>query len=189
VSTDATGANARPASLDAGPLGYLALGLTLLGYGLLQTGVLHHTQVADAAGLAHLLGGVALFIAGLWQLRAGDTLNGTAFAGLGAFWAVWSMGAGTAAGGRNAVGLFLLLWAMLAFTLTAASWQGGLFNRAVFGLLTLSLVLNAIGVLNSSGGLVKAAGWIAAVAGLISWYWATAALTNHHWGRAALPVK
>ncbi|MGF1431869.1 acetate uptake transporter [Kitasatospora sp. LaBMicrA B282] len=188
MSSDATGATARPASLDAGPLGYLALGLTLLSYGLLQTGVLHGAGVADAAGLAHVVGGVALFIAGLWQFRCGDTFNGTAFAGLGAFWAVWAAGAGSAAG-KNATGLFLLVWALLAITLAAAGWQAGLFSRAVYGLLALSLLLAMIGTFGSSHGLVKVAGWLAAVAGLASWYWATATLTNSGWGRAALPMK
>ncbi|GAA1259741.1 hypothetical protein GCM10009665_57220 [Kitasatospora nipponensis] len=188
MSTEATGANARSASLDAGPLGYLALGLTLLAYGLLQTGTLSGTNVAGAAGLAHLVGGVTLFVAGLWQFRSGDTFSGTAFTGLGAFWAAWAAGAGAAAG-KNATGLFLLLWTLLALTLTAASWNSGLFSRGVYGLLTLSLLLSAIGTFGSSGGLVKAAGWIGAVAGLVSWYWATAALTNSAWGRAALPMK
>ncbi len=188
MSNEATGANARSASLDAGPLGYLALGLTLLAFGLLETGVFHGTQVADAAGLAHLVGGVTLFVAGLWQFRSGDTFGGTAFAGLGAFWAAWAAGAG-GAGGKNAAGLFLLLWAMLALTLAAASWQSGLFSRGVYGLLTLSLLVAAIGTFAGSGGLVKTAGWLAAVSGLVSWYWATTALTNSGWGRAVLPVK
>lgn len=187
MSNEATGAqNARPAGADAGPLGYLALGLTLLAYGLLATGILSGTGVKDAAALAHLLGGLALFIAGLWQLRGGDGFTGTAFTSLGAFWATWSVAGGA---GKNAAGLFLLLWALLALTLTAASWKSGLFSRAVYGLLTVALLLNAIATFGSNGGLAKVAGWIAAVAGLAAWYWATASLTNSGWGRAALPVK
>ncbi|MCC9309172.1 acetate uptake transporter [Kitasatospora sp. RB6PN24] len=187
MSTDASGANARSASLEAGPLGYLALGLTLLAFGLLQTGVLHRTGVADAAGLAHVVGGITLFVAGLWQFRSGDTFSGTAFAGLGAFWAAWSISPGMH--GKNAAGLFLLLWALLAITLAAAGWQSGMFSRGVYGLLAVALVLNAVGTLGSTGWVVKLAGWIAAAAGLVSWYWATAVLTNSGWGRAALPVK
>ncbi|MFE9427190.1 acetate uptake transporter [Kitasatospora sp. NPDC006697] len=190
MSSDASGASARSASLEAGPLGYLALGLTLLAFGLLQTGVLHGTAVGDAGGLAHLVGGIALFIAGLWQFRSGDGFTGTAFTSLGAFWAAWAAGVGSAAGGKNAAGLFLLVWALLAITLTAASWQaGGLIGRGVYGLLALALLVDAVGTLSSSTGLVKTAGWVAAVAGLLSWYWATAALTNSGWGRDALPVR
>jgi succinate-acetate transporter protein len=187
VSNDATGAtNARSTGADAGNLGYLALGLTLLAYGLLSTGLLHGAGVGDAAHLAHLVGGVTLFIAGLWQLRGGEGFTGTAFTSLGAFWATWSAAGGA---GKNAAGLFLLLWALLALTLTAAGWGGGLISRAVYGLLTLSLLLSAIATFGSSGGLAKLAGWVAAASGLAAWYWATSALSNGAWGKLALPVK
>ncbi|RKE21466.1 acetate uptake transporter [Streptomyces sp. TLI_171] len=184
MSNEASGANAR--SADAGPLGYLALGLTLLAYGLLGTGVLSGTSAGGASSLAHLVGGVTLFIAGLWQFRGGDRFSGTAFTALGAFWATWAA-AGPA--GKNTAGLFLLLWALLALTLTAASWGAGWLARAVYGLLTVSLVLSAIGVLGESSGLGKIGGWVAALAGLAAWYWATATLTDGRWGRVALPVK
>ncbi|MEV6207711.1 acetate uptake transporter [Kitasatospora sp. NPDC051914] len=187
MSNGATGADARSTGADAGPLGYLALGLTLLAYGLLSTGILSGAGIKDAVSLTHLVGGIALFIAGLWQLRGGDGFTGTAFTSLGAFWATWSA-AGSA--GKNAAGLFLLLWALLALTLALASWNsGGWIGRAVYGLLTVSLLLGAVGVFGDSSGLGKVAGWLAAASGLASWYWATAALTNSGWGRAALPVK
>ncbi|MEU9127759.1 acetate uptake transporter [Kitasatospora sp. NPDC048540] len=186
MSNEASGANARSAGDDAGPLGYLALGLTLLATGLLSTGIFSGAGLKDAASVAHLVGGLTLFIAGLWQFRGGDRFTGTAFTGLGAFWAAWSEGAGAS---KDAVGLFLLLWAALALTLTLAAWQGGLFSRVVYGLLTVSLVLNAIATFGSSDGLGKAAGWVAAVSGLGAWYWATATLANSGWGRALLPLK
>ncbi|GAA1172527.1 hypothetical protein F4556_002127 [Kitasatospora gansuensis] len=184
MSNEATGANAR--SADAGNLGYLALGLTLLAYGILGTGVFSGTGLKDAASVAHLVGGLTLFIAGLWQLRSGDGFTGTAFTGLGAFWATWSTAGGAS---KNAAGLFLLLWALLALSLTLAAWNSGLFSRLIYGLFTLSLVLSALGVLNSSSGLGKAGAWLAAVAGLAAWYSATAALTESGWGRAVLPTK
>ncbi|MFJ6623610.1 GPR1/FUN34/YaaH family transporter [Kitasatospora sp. NPDC091335] len=187
MSNDATGAtNARSTGADAGNLGYLALGLTLLAYGLLSTGVLHGTGVGSAAPLAHLLGGVTLFVAGLWQLRGGEGFTGTAFTSLGAFWATWSAAGGA---GKNAAGLFLLLWALLALTLTAAGWGAGLLSRAVYGLLTVSLVLSAIATFGGYGGLAKVGGWVAALSGLAAWYWATSALSNGAWGKIALPVK
>jgi hypothetical protein len=187
VSNVATGADARPAGADAGPLGYLALGLTLLAYGLLSTGALSGAGVKDAVSLTHLVGGIALFVAGLWQLHVGEGFTGTAFTGLGAFWATWSTAEGA---GKNATGLFLLLWALPALTLTLASWNsGGWLGRAVYGLLTVSLLLGAVAAFGDSSGLGKLAGWVAAVSGLASWYWATASLTNSGWGRAALPVK
>ncbi|MFF2044700.1 acetate uptake transporter [Kitasatospora sp. NPDC058170] len=186
MSNEATGAQNARSGADAGNLGYLALGLTLLAYGLLSTGIFSGAKAGDAASLTHLLGGLTLFIAGLWQLRAGEGFTGTAFTSLGAFWATWSVAGGA---GKNAAGLFLLLWALLALSLTAAAWQSGLFSRLVYGLLTVSLALSAIATFTTTGGLAKFAGWVAAASGLVAWYWATAALTNSGWGRAALPVK
>ncbi|MDH6127684.1 acetate uptake transporter [Kitasatospora sp. GP82] len=186
MSNEATGANAQPTGADAAPLGYLALGLTLLAYGLLATGILSGTGVKDAVALAHVVGGVTLFIAGLWQLRGGDTFTGTAFTGLGAFWATWSVAAGAS---KHAAGLFLLLWTLLALSLAVAGWTSGLFNRVVYGLLTVALLLTAIATLGGNGGLAKVAGWAAALAGVAAWYWATATLTNGGWGRNALPLK
>ncbi|MQS14221.1 hypothetical protein F7Q99_18585 [Streptomyces kaniharaensis] len=187
MSNDATGAtNARSTGADAGNLGYLALGLTLLAYGLLSTGVLKGTGIGDAAHLAHVVGGITLFVAGLWQLRGGDGFTGTAFTSLGAFWATWSVTGGAS---KNAAGLFLLLWALLALSLTAAGWGAGLFSRAVYGLFTLSLILSAIAAFGNYSGLAKFAGWVAAVSGLAAWYWATSRLSNGAWGRIALPVK
>ncbi|MET8542739.1 acetate uptake transporter [Kitasatospora sp. NPDC004799] len=187
MSNDATGAtNARSTGADAGNLGYLALGLTLLAYGLLSTGVLHGAGVGSVAHLAHVLGGATLFIAGLWQLRGGEGFTGTAFTSLGAFWATWSAAGGA---GRNAAGLFLLLWALLALSLTAASWGANLLSRAVYGLLTVSLLLSAVATFGGYGGLGKAAGWVAAVSGLAAWYWATSGLSNGSWGKVSLPVR
>ncbi|NUK62138.1 acetate uptake transporter [Streptomyces lunaelactis] len=167
-------------------LGHLALGLTLLAFGVGHTGVIDNVAAADASALATWVGGVALFIVGLLEFRAGNAGTGTAFSGLGAFWFTW----GTAVGAEvstEAAGLFLLLWALLALTLTASSAGSGLFGQGVYGLLCVSLLLLGVASFAESGGLAKAGGWVGAVAGLAAWYGATAALAK--WptfsGRAA----
>ncbi len=70
-------------------LGHLALGLTLLAFGLGHTEVIDGVTAADAVSLATYVGGLALFIAGLLAFRDRDTFTGTAFAALGAFWFTW----------------------------------------------------------------------------------------------------
>ncbi|WP_351228815.1 GPR1/FUN34/YaaH family transporter [Streptomyces sp. NPDC002133] len=167
-------------------LGHLALGLTLLAFGIGHTGVIDNVAASDAASLATWVGGVALFIVGLLEFRAGNGGTGTAFAGLGAFWFTWGNGVGSEVS-AEAAGLFLLLFALLALTLTAASAGSGIFGQGVYGLLFISLLLLAIAALAENDGLAKAGGWVGAVAGLAAWYGATAALA--HWptftGRAA----
>ncbi|APU40379.1 GPR1/FUN34/YaaH family transporter [Streptomyces sp. TN58] len=161
-------------------LGNIALGLTLLAFGIGHTGVIDGVSAAGSVSLAMYVGGAALFLLGLLEYRGGSGFNGTAFAGLGVFWFTWAKGAGGAASGE-AAGTFLVLFAMLALTLTVAA-ASGLFSQGVYGLLTLSLVLLAIASFVDGAVLAKAGGWVAAVAGLLAWYGATAALA--HWPMA-----
>ncbi|MFD4833437.1 GPR1/FUN34/YaaH family transporter [Streptomyces uncialis] len=166
-------------------LGHLALGLTLLAFGIGHTQVIDGVTAADAVSVATYLGGIALFLAGLLALRDHDAFTGTAFAGLGALWFTWGVGAGSQVS-ANAAGLFLLLFALLALSLTLASAGTAPLVRVSYGLLSLSLLLLALGQFGESGGLAKAGGWFAAAGGLAAWYAATAALA--HWP-TALPKR
>ncbi|MET9803848.1 GPR1/FUN34/YaaH family transporter [Streptomyces sp. NPDC006368] len=126
--------------------------------------------------LGHLALGLTL-LAGLLELHAGNSGNGTAFAGLGAFWFTW----GTAVGGTastEAAGLFLLVWSLLALTLTAAARGGGVLGQGVYGLLFLSLLLTGVGAFADTAALGRIGGWTAALAGLGAWYGATAAVAK-----------
>lgn len=164
------------AGSNTSTLGFLALGLTLLAYGIGHADVINGVTAADAVTIATYVGGIGLFITGLMEYRAGNGLNGTAFAGLGAFWFTWATAADATAT-KEAAGLFLLLWALLALTLTIAASGTGLV-QAVYGLTFISLVVLAIATFAENDGLTKAGGWAAALGGLAAWYSATAALAK-----------
>jgi len=164
-------------------VGRLALGITLLAFGLGHTDVIDGVTAADAVSIAHYVGGIALFVAGLMAFRDRDTANGTAFTALGALWFTWAV---SDAGSANAAGLFFLLFALVALSLTLAG--GDQLGQGTYGLLFVSLVLMAIAAFADNGGLGKVGGWFAVAAGAVAWYAATAALA--HWptvlpGRAA----
>ncbi|MET7452482.1 GPR1/FUN34/YaaH family transporter [Streptomyces sp. NPDC005574] len=156
--------------------GRLALGITLLAFGLGNTGVLDGVTAADAVSLAHYVGGVALFVAGLFAFRDRDTVTGTAFSALGALWFTWAVSAGGQVS-DNAAGLFLLLFALVTLSLTLAG--GDQLGQGTYGLFCVSLVLLAVGRFADNDGLAKAGGWVAVAAGAVAWYAATAALA--HW--------
>ncbi|MGW2256838.1 acetate uptake transporter [Streptomyces sp. NPDC001780] len=158
-------------------LGHLALGLTLLAFGIGHTGAIHGVTAVAAVSLALYVGGIGLFVAGLFQFRAGDAFAGTAFAGLGAFWFTWGTGVGHQMSAQ-AAGLFLVLWALLVVSLTAGSAAAGPLVQCVYGLFAVALLLLAVGQFAGSAGAVRAGGWFAAMAGLCSWYGATAALAD-----------
>ena len=155
-------------------VGRLALGITLLAFGLGHTGVINGVSAADAVSLAHYVGGVALFVAGLFAFRDRDAVTGTAYAALGALWFTWAV---TASGSADAAGLFLLLFALVALTSTLAG--GDQLTQGTYGLFFVSLVLLAIAQFATSGSLAKAGGWFAVAAGAVAWYAATAVLA--HW--------
>ncbi|MFF4039067.1 GPR1/FUN34/YaaH family transporter [Streptomyces sp. NPDC001816] len=164
-------------------VGRLALGVTLLAFGLGTTGVIDGVGASDAVSLAHYVGGVALFLIGLLAFRAGDSASGTGFVALGALWFTWAV-AGQAS--ANAAGLFLLLFALVALTLTLAG--GDTLGQVMHGLLFLAMLVLAVAAFADSSSLAKVGGWVAAVSGAVAWYAATAALA--HWptalpGRAA----
>ncbi|MDF3297655.1 GPR1/FUN34/YaaH family transporter [Streptomyces tropicalis] len=163
--------------------GRLALGVTLLAFGLGCTGVVGGVTADDTLTVAHYVGGVALFAVGLLALRERDTVSGTSFTALGALWFTWAVSAGNQIS-RNGAGLFLLLFALVALTLALAG--GDLLDRTCHGLLCAALLLLAVARFADSGALTRAGGWCAVAAGAATWYAATAALA--HWP-TALPRR
>jgi succinate-acetate transporter protein len=136
-----------------------------LAFGLGTTGVIHGVAASDAVSVAHYVGGVALFLVGLLAFRGGDGVSGT---------------------GADAAGLFLLLFALVALTLTLAG--GDSLGQVMHGLLFLAMLVLAVAAFADSSSLTKVGGWVAAVSGAVAWYAATARLA--HWptvlpGRAA----
>ncbi|MFI7013515.1 GPR1/FUN34/YaaH family transporter [Streptomyces sp. NPDC050164] len=155
-------------------VGRLALGITLLAFGLGHTAVIDGVSTADAVSIARYVGGVALFVAGLIALRDGDSVGGAAFSVLGALWFTWAVSAGAAG---NEAGFFLLLFALVALSLTLAG--GEQLGQVVYGLFFVALLLTAIAEFAGNDGLAKVGGWFAVAAGAVAWYAATAALA--HW--------
>ncbi|MBC9725204.1 GPR1/FUN34/YaaH family transporter [Streptomyces sp. TRM68367] len=155
-------------------VGRLALGVTLLAFGLGYAEVIDGVSAADAVSIAQYVGGVALFVAGLMAFRDRDAASGTAFAALGALWFTWAVSAG---GSADAAGLFLLLFALVALSLTLAG--GDQLGQAVYGLFFVSLLLLGIARFAENDTLARVGGWFAVAAGAVAWYAATAVMA--HW--------
>ncbi|MGW1603307.1 GPR1/FUN34/YaaH family transporter, partial [Streptomyces eurythermus] len=92
----------------------------------------------------------------------------------GALWFAWAV---SDRGPANAAGLFLLLFALVALTLTLTGRD--LLGRLLYGLLFLSMLVLAVAAFAGSSVLARAGGWAAVASGAVAWYAATAALA--HW--------
>ena len=69
------------------PLGLLGFGMTTVLLNLHNAGIIELSVVIAAMGFA--LGGLAQIVAGVFELRQGNTFGGTAFTAYGLFW--WSL--------------------------------------------------------------------------------------------------
>ena len=150
-------------------------------------------------GYAIFYGGLAQFLAGMWEFKTGNTFGATAFSTYGGFWmglAAW-------------VGLVLLgkvpekdvtislAWILLAFAIfntymliISARTQ----NTAVF-LVFLTLEITEIllfwGNFNGDAagkGLVSIGGWVGILTALVAWYTSAAVVANTGRPRPMLPV-
>jgi succinate-acetate transporter protein len=149
-------------------------------------------------GFAIFYGGLAQFMAGMWEFKTGNTFGATAFTTYGAFW----MGV--------AATVTLVLWgklavtdvtSTLAWTLTAFAifntymliWSARL-NMSVFLVfLTLEIteILLAWGNFNgdaAGSGMVSIGGWMGIVTAIVAWYASAAVVANSMRARPILPV-
>lgn len=196
VPEQARDVDPRPsAKADPAPLGLAGFALTTLLLSLINTGLLKETgSIILVLGLAAFYGGLAQFVAGLFEFRRGNTFGATAFGSFGAFWLTYwwiVQHLATVGDTHNALGLFLLGWGIFTAYMTVAALRTSLPVLAVFVLLTLTFVFLAIG--EFQGGMpphvmTKVGGWFGIATGLAAWYASAAAVINDTHGRTLLPT-
>lgn len=149
--------------------------------------------------LALFYGGLAQFLAGMWEFRKANTFGATAFASYGAFWLAFAayvqfiepemMASGvTEAQVTTATGIFLVGWAIFTLYMLFASLRTTGALVGVFATLFLTFTLLAVGDLTGIDAIATAGGFVGLLSALIAWYASAAVVTNATWGRTVLPV-
>jgi succinate-acetate transporter protein len=178
----------RPAApiADPAPLGLGAFALT--------TFVLSAHNAGWAPDLiwigpALFYGGLAQFLAGMWEFRNRNTFGSTAFTTYGAFWLSLATFVILDVFGKvpadvnvaHALGWFLLAFAI--FNTYMLLWSASV-SRAVFAVfLTLEIteILLFIGFFadqKAGEGLVRVGGWVGVLTALVAWYTSAAGVAN-----------
>jgi len=190
-------AEERPAAsvADPAPLGLAAFALTTF---ILSA----HNAFGDSTvplfavlGFAIFYGGLAQFLAGMWEYRRNNVFGATAFGTYGGFWfgvatLLILVLAGKITG--NAIGQSLG-WILLAFAIFNTymlAWSARI-NMAVFAVfLTLEVteILLFIGNFAGSTGLVQVGGYVGILTALVAWYTSAAGVVNGMSARPVLPV-
>jgi uncharacterized protein len=150
-------------------------------------------------GPALFYGGIAQFLAGMWEFRNRNTFGSTAFTTYGAFWLSLAAFVVLDLFGKvpasvnvdHALGWFLLAFAI--FNTYMLLWSATV-NRAVFGVfLTLEIteILLFIGFFAGQAagdGLVMIGGWVGVLTALVAWYASAAGVANAMAQRPVIPV-
>jgi uncharacterized protein len=185
-----------PAVADPAPLGLGAFALTTFVLSAHNAG-----WAPDLVwvGLALFYGGLAQFMAGMWEFRNRNTFGSTAFTTYGSFWLSLAAFVVLDLFGKvpssvdvgDALGWFLLAFAI--FNTYMLLWSA-MVNRAVFGVfLTLEIteILLFLGFFAgqaAGSGLVMVGGWVGVLTALVAWYASAAGVANAMAQRPVLPV-
>jgi hypothetical protein len=200
VSNEAptTSTTAVQAYADPAPLGLAGFGLTTLVLSFGNANIIKEAGAIEIVfGLAVFYGGICQLLAGILEYRRGNTFGVTAFSSYGAFWlSVWYINTHlTAASGdvHQALGLFLIGWAVFTAYMTIAALKTNAAVLAVFTFLTLTFLFLALGAFNQgttigNDSLTNVGGYLGIVTGVLDFYASAAGVINATHKRDFLPV-
>lgn len=187
-----------PSIADPGPLGLGAFALTTFVLSMHNAFGAGRTPLLAFFGYAIFYGGLAQFVAGMWEYRRNNVFAATAFATYGGFWMglagfVTLVVFGKVAAADVAPSLAWILFAFAVFNTYMMFWSARI-NMAVF-LVFLTLeateILLFIGNLagNAAGsGVVQIGGLVGILTAAVAWYASAAGVVNNMSETPVLPV-
>ena len=179
------------------PLGLAAFALTTF----LLSAANAHWMKGNATGDAWLpyalaYGGIAQFLAGMWEFRNKNVFGATAFSTYGAFWIglfFYVRLVAPTAPLKTAFVSHDVAWILLAFAIfntymLLLSAQVNLAVFAVFLTLEITEIVLFLGNFANSLGTVQFGGYVGILTALVAWYASFAILSNDMDGRIKLPA-
>jgi succinate-acetate transporter protein len=199
--TTMTGA-AQPAAralsiADPVPVGIAGFAMTTFILSCVNAGFFGGTTSTPMVlGLAIFYGGLVQLLAGMWAFRRGETFVAVAFCSYGGgfwlsyFFLVYFIAphlAPSVAG--DAIGLYLIGWAIFTFYMTIAALKTNVAVLWVFITLTATYVLLTLAELGvATSSLLPIGGYVGITCGVSAWYVAFAHVTNATYGRELIPT-
>jgi len=175
---------------NPGPLGLLGFGMTTVLLNLHNAGIIELSIVIIAMGFA--LGGTAQIIAGVSELRIGNTFGGTAFTSYGLFWwslcLIWINPFGANPADNISLGFYLALWGVFSFFMFLGTLSHNMITKTVFSLLAVLFFLLSAGEFTENNHITRIAGIVGIFCGLSAIYSAMAQVVNGEQGRKIFPT-
>jgi succinate-acetate transporter protein len=174
------------------PLGLAGFGLTTLVLNIVNAGIIPKESIGMVLPLGLFYGGLAQFLAGMWEFKKGNTFGATAFGSFGAFWMSFAtmeilITNGTlAAVPDGGIATFLIAWGIFTGFMSIGTFKISRALQVVFVTLTLLFFLLAIGVYSPT--VHKIAGIEGIICALSALYTCAAIVINTTWKREVLPL-
>jgi len=180
---------------DPAPLGLAAFALTTFAFSVVNAGLLGEPAINHFIPLALIYGGLAQFVAGMWEFRNQNTFASTGFTSYGAFWIALGI---LEVFGRQlgiaeeqlpiALAWTFTAWAIFTLYMWLGSWGVNAALGVTFTLLLATFILLAAAEFAEITWVIRTAGWVGIVTAISAWYVSAADVLNDTYGRTILPV-
>jgi succinate-acetate transporter protein len=176
------------------PLGLAGFGITTLVLSLINANLISGADTPVVLGMALAYGGIAQFIAGMWEFRAGNVFGAAAFSTYGAFWISFfilvSFDAAKipAAHAGTAIGAYLWAWGLITAIFFLCTFRAPRALSLLFLLLTATYVLLAIGSDGPSTTVTHIGGYVGIATAVNALYLVLAFVMEGVYERPILPI-
>ncbi len=184
----------KTALANPGALGLGGFALSTFILNIVNAGLVDAATLGLVMPIAMFYGGLAQFLAGMWEVRRGDTFGATCFSSFGAFWMGLAAFFFFRLAGVQAfvdvppagIAVVLIAWGIFTGYATVASLKLPWAVTWVFITLTILFFLLAIGEFIPI--VHRVAGYEGILCSLIAWYASAGILINTVHGRTILPL-
>ena len=151
---------------NSAPLALAAFGVTTFMLSMINANQISPTVKPVVFGVALMFGGLTQLIAGIIQLRTGNTFSGVLFTGFGGFWmslfavAQWFLKAVPTAQVGHGLGLFLYAFGIFAAVMWFASFRTNVIVVSALGILVATFFLLGTGNYGAHPALIHWGGYL-----------------------------
>jgi len=176
------------------PLGLMGFGMTTVLLNLVNAELLDASNAAMIFSMGIFYGGVAQILAGMWEMKKGNTFGATAFSSFGLFWIslvairLFSTLGWVGSPSPRVMTAYLAMWGLFTALLTIATFKHNVALRFVFVTLTILFFLLAIADISGNGMIKTIAGYEGIICGFSAIYLAAAQVVNETYGKNVLPT-
>jgi uncharacterized protein len=190
-------APSRSTTLDWGnsaPLALFAFAVTTFMLSMVNAGAIDKGVEPVVFGVALMFGGITQLIAGIIQLRVGNTFAGVLFSGFGAFWlslfaiVQWFIKDVPAAQVGHAQGLFLYAFGIFVLLMLATSLRTNVVVVLALAILVAVFLLLGAGNYGAHSTLIHWGGYTGLAAAACAFYLAFAEVCDFSYGRSVFPI-